>query len=88
MPRGIVLAYTVNELPPDKRRLLLDQVGRAVGGREHADRRADRRGGDRLVDGMGSALADAGAARDEWRFQAMLPALALRDCCGRRPQPA
>ena len=73
---GIVLAYVVNELPPDKRRLLLDHI-----------RHRTRRGAAVLVvepiarsvtgwwTEWTSALGDAGVRTDEWRFPATLPAL-------------
>jgi hypothetical protein len=73
---GIVLAYVVNELPPDKRRLLLDHI-----------RHRTRRGAAVLVvepiarsvtgwwTEWTSALGDAGVRTDEWRFPAALPAL-------------
>ena len=75
---GVMLAYTANELPPDRRTLLLDKVSDAVGR------------GARLVvvepiakrdrpwwPEWAERLTGLGAREDEWRFPASLP-LSLR----------
>ena len=72
---GVLLAYVVNELPPDKRRLLL-----------HLVRNRIRRGAGMLIvepiarsvtgwwTEWTTAFADVNVRADEWRFPSTLPA--------------
>jgi hypothetical protein len=73
---GVLLAYTVNELPPDGRTHLLERVIDCVrhGAALLIVEPIARRGAD-WSDEWGNRLMSEGCRADEWRFAAPLPPL-------------
>jgi SAM-dependent methyltransferase len=73
---AILLAYTVNELPPDARAALLERVVHALGaGARLLIVEPIARGVTAWWPEWTARLAAAGARADEWRFPAALPPL-------------
>jgi hypothetical protein len=73
---AVLLAYTVNELPPDTRALLLDRVSQSTrAGARLLIIEPIARGVTTWWDEWTTRLAPDGARADEWRFPARLPPL-------------
>ena len=84
---AVLLAYTVNELPPDTRALLLDRVSQSTrAGARLLIVEPIARGVTTWWDEWTTRLAPDGARADEWRFPATLPAADAADRQGSRPR--